>query len=888
MDDIHLEDPRKFSAKQIKMEIEQTVGKRTIWQYFWDLTVKTLVCIVLIALDFTLFATAGNYSLFNSASQLTLEAQYIYAAIAIICFLVMLAASFKPRVENAVMSLCVALTVIALINQFATFEKHSGLLIIFNGIFSDSVNATLYEYSFGIIGVAVFALSWMFFNALRRSFVAYILLGLGAVFAWMLSEAYFNTSSQYFREVASAPTLREENLGKRFIFLSFNEFTSPNNLKKMADQAKQNVEEQKSFSNLLGMLDKNNFVLYPNALATNPYDQFLNLVAVYNFDGEGKEAEYVMNSAIRNEYFDFRGIQKDKLYIRENALYKKLQKDDYKINVYQTREIDTCYVNNKLAAANCREKVNVPIALNEPLFTQWNKTLLLTAQWFNSTGFVKSLNPLLKMLEYVVPGDAAKPLGVQVDTLYVVNSFKVFDLMIENIEHQTGNQAYFAIIDLPSDTYVYDEFCQIKGVDEWKSETNPEFVKNSIDDRRKAYADQVNCAVGSLAYFLQRLDEIGQLEKSTVIVQGLGNPHELIKNESEYYPKIQAQGQVLLAIKPEGVSEPQIDYSVCRVDEILNSYLVTNKPCEEFSEVKTTEKNMEQVRAQIENDKYKDHQIETARNNFGEWMRAWLAYNQDESNFRAKAVGEPEIDDSTLQIVEEVAVMDTIVADVPEEKMPSISQAQQEKDNDSSTNNGNSEVLKTEKVSSDGTAPKAAEPPAEKVSPNMKSEDNMEEKTKAVDEDIEDAEKVADDRAKETETIDVAQPKVEVIQTETEVVTQTVAETAIDVVPDTVFDTPEEHNSAENAIAKAKKAMEAKRLRNANAEKTPEEKLDNLAKDVESTLKDEKLKNVLEAPKEGGQNLSPEELKQKFRSQLEQNAPQAKSDVNLEVKVVEN
>ena len=35
MDDIHLDDPRKFSAKQIKVEIEQSVGKRSVWQYLF-------------------------------------------------------------------------------------------------------------------------------------------------------------------------------------------------------------------------------------------------------------------------------------------------------------------------------------------------------------------------------------------------------------------------------------------------------------------------------------------------------------------------------------------------------------------------------------------------------------------------------------------------------------------------------------------------------------------------------------------------------------------------------------------------------------------------------------------------------------------------------------
>ena len=41
---------------------------------------------------------------------------------------------FIKKLENVVLALCVSLLCIAIINQFASFEKHSGLLILFSGI----------------------------------------------------------------------------------------------------------------------------------------------------------------------------------------------------------------------------------------------------------------------------------------------------------------------------------------------------------------------------------------------------------------------------------------------------------------------------------------------------------------------------------------------------------------------------------------------------------------------------------------------------------------------------------------------------------------------------------------------------------------------------------
>ncbi|MDD7312915.1 MAG: hypothetical protein PUH03_00965, partial [bacterium] len=76
MDDIQLdiEDPRQTSAKKIKVSVQKKAKRRTFWQYLFDLIIKTVLCSVLIGLNFTLFANAGSYHLFSSAARLTPEA----------------------------------------------------------------------------------------------------------------------------------------------------------------------------------------------------------------------------------------------------------------------------------------------------------------------------------------------------------------------------------------------------------------------------------------------------------------------------------------------------------------------------------------------------------------------------------------------------------------------------------------------------------------------------------------------------------------------------------------------------------------------------------------------------------------------------------------------
>ena len=55
MDDIHLDDPRKYSAKQIKKSIRNARNKRKIWQYLFDLIFKTAILASVLSIDFTLF-----------------------------------------------------------------------------------------------------------------------------------------------------------------------------------------------------------------------------------------------------------------------------------------------------------------------------------------------------------------------------------------------------------------------------------------------------------------------------------------------------------------------------------------------------------------------------------------------------------------------------------------------------------------------------------------------------------------------------------------------------------------------------------------------------------------------------------------------------------------
>lgn len=918
MDDVKIASKRRNSSKN-------SSKRRHLGQYLFDVIIKTLLCASILAVDFTLFANAGSYNLFSTSAYGNMEAIYIYAAIGAISFILMFVASFIRPLENIILSAVFALFAVALINQFAVFEKKSGLLLLFNGIFTEDINIILYENSHLIIAVAVFLIIWIVLAMLGRSFLFYLTIASCGLLGWLISEAYFNTHIKYFNEVAGLPNLKKENMGKNIIFLSFNDLTSINNLKNLNSDKQKNEALEKAYDRALGFYSSNDFTLYPNALVEHPEDPFLNLILSYNADDLTKTAQdSVLDTVTKESYFDFKSIQPEKIHLRNNGFYDMLRKKEYKINTFQTRGVDACYVNNELAVSSCNEKINLPITLNSENITLFDKTVVLASQWLESTGLIPSVNPLLKLLEYagpIIPHEFS-PKSVELGKIYSYNSIKIFDKLIDTIDRLSGNQAYFAIIDLPSDNYIYDEYCNIKPVSDWVSAESSSYSNVSLANRKTAYADQLSCLYGSLQKFIQQLDVMGELDNTTIIIQGLNNPLKLNGKVSEYYKQIQSKRQVTLAIKQPYDNQSNIDYSVCSVPEIIDSVFFSNKDCKNYGILKTSDKNIETVRKAVDADKVKDDEIKRVSKSFNNWFKTWVADNDMITTYAPKKIKE--------KVVEEAPLMDEVIEDIPEEKLKSISAAADEfaqnvaeeaEDFSVSVKETVDEVAqeaqksvenvadKTKKIVDDTTKsvkevsakvekPSKIEELAKKtydeISANVdkvvkqknagtnKKEnliDKINSATKELSSSLDNTFKnVTDkvigvfDRSENNEKPEVAKPKEDVI----EKLEDDVAE-AVDVIEEASEEKIVEIE--EDIVAKTKKAIKEKEeivYREQFVEPNQEVK-EKVAQQSEA------LREVLEAPVAEGQDLSPEELKKLYRNKIKN----AVKNTNVQVEVIE-
>lgn len=876
MDDINFEDPRKSSAKQLKQSSEDKRKKgRSFFNYLFDLVVKTLLLFTLIAIDFALFANAGSYNMFAGGFALTTEAGYIFLGILLISFILMLAASFIHPLENIVIAMAAAILTLALINQFAAFDKKSVLTVLLHPILDDTISNSVYNHSFAIIALVVFVVVWLLLCLLKRQIYLYLTLAVISVLAWVVGEAYFKTSSQYFRTIAASPALRSEKYGENLIFLSFNNLTSPLNLERLSQKASQYIPIRNSYNNALGFYTQNDFTLYVHALVQEPNKPFNNLIGSYNPDMSDLPTEHTSTSVIATNYFDFTALQQDKLYLRDSSLYNTLKSSGYTINAFQTRDIDICHLNDQVAVAQCKEKINMPVSLNGEHFSTIEKTILLSAQWIQSTGFVSSVNPALKLLSYVLPYSEIAPIPFNVSKLYALNSFKVFDQIVESLDKHSGNQAYFAVIDLPSETYLYNEFCQLKPMKEWQAE-NPAVVANNIDIRRNAYAEQVSCVYGLLEKFMRQLDKIGSLDNTTIIIEGLNTPLGLNKVERDYYLDLQDKSQVALAIRPSAGFKAQIDYSICNVNDILNAHFFTHQVCHNFAPLKTTNNNIKNIIHKVKSETITDEQLKQATEQFGEWFKAWAANNNFEYTSPKRQ--------TNAQTIQHKAVSDSLNANteqpIEEQSAPQGEDVIPETLFDA-TANGLKQEAETQKI---------IEAAKQALAQEKEQQQELDEKA------VQDLKPLTAPQASQQEepskkaVAKVATPK------EQEAAAKPIAETITKAKDEEMTATAKTasvlpkkttNETAQRAIAQPQTAAKTTKQAATASTQGQTKSVQNSKTEPEQTTKT--LRDILDAPVAEGQNLSPEELKKQYRQNLQKTAQETGESLEIiSVKVIDN
>jgi hypothetical protein len=198
---------------------------------------------------------------------------------------------------------------------------------------------------------------------------------------------------------------------------------------------------------------------------------------------------------------------------------------------------------------------------------------------------------------------------------------------LEDIKKDSGKQAYFVFIDMPSNMYIYDEFCRLKPQDEWLDMANLPWIKTNYNkQRRLAYFQQTKCLYGKLEQFINRLKDENLWNDTVMVIQGTSGVNDFQNYKQEDFIKNFISNRlVTMAIHDNQMKESLVDNSFCPTQSILNEYLF-NRKCKA--------ENLGVHSSIVANVRAKMSRLTTGINQnkistFDKWYKDWADYNQD-------------------------------------------------------------------------------------------------------------------------------------------------------------------------------------------------------------------------------------------------------------------
>lgn len=603
---------------------KDTRVKRNMFDFLFDWLVKGLFVAVLISINFLVFASSSNYSLFaegyNVVPQILCPIIVIFAVS--ICFMFLI--SFSELLEDIFLSLVAASFSYAIINQYIMISPDSFLYSMFYNTFSPEFAQNFVTGSDFIVAIIVFIFTFvvlMFTNKIAIFFATFLLF---ILFGGIFADEYINQRNKNeFVTVYENEKKDELKTGNRFIYIMLPNATSYGYLSEMSGKNVAQKEFEKTKDIMLGFYAKNNFTMYANAYVEE-IDPFMNIVDQFNILNNKPKKEAVLDNVMIDGYLKFKNRNEKYVYLEDNELFNNFKHANYKINVYQSHGIELCHTNNELVADKCVEKFSRPFSFNDMTISESQKANLLILQWIESTALFTNLSWAYDLASSFTDPNKLGLIGVPYSNLYVINSIKTLDVVYDDLMKDNGNVTYFVLIDAPGEMYVYDEYCKIKKNSDWLSKIDLPWVKPSNPYyKKKAYLEQMNCVYGKLQEFLDKLELSGLDKDTVVVVQGISGVNDKT-DENDFISKMKSQKFVTMAIKDPKNETPKIKYDFCPISSFLSSYLYNKKVCNQSFLEHVGDAMKFEIKNSLAKNIINGKEIEDSKKAFENWHISWL------------------------------------------------------------------------------------------------------------------------------------------------------------------------------------------------------------------------------------------------------------------------
>ena len=575
---------------------------------FFDDIYAILFSFFLVAIDFVLFAGSGNIEIFGGSffpiPEVTINLTFLFLIIAVI-----IAAVHKfTNVKFGIAALFAFVFTVVIYKQFSQLNQ------------SIDVGGNTLPISIIVGFVFAFVVCWIY---TQPKMLYKIFLTLTPIVL------FFNIcSSMKQKEVNEFIVSSDTETGgpygndQRLIYFMLPNLVNNNQIKNW-----QTISAVQTSDLVLDFYRQNDFSVFNNAYVETP-EYFNNLIMFLNPRAKKDNLnKYILKTKLLSGNWKFSNLISNYINLKDNELYDYLSYQGYNISAYKSRDIDLCRKNHRLNVQRCVEKVNQPTNIYDTGLSLMSRTNILFMEWF----FSLKIGNMISVYEFIASKmSISNPpqISIMYNNLYVVNSIKFFDILFDNIKEDKGKQAYFIFADLPSDMYVYDEFCHVKPKDEWLDRANlPWLQKDYTRERKEAYLQQYRCLFGKMQQFMDRMKEHNLLKNTKIVLAGASNVNSFQNSQpDDFVEKFVNNNMVSMAIYNGKNAGFQVNNAICPIKSIMMQQLFNIGRCGDIENVH------EQTAKTLKLHLYKMSMADSKENKeqsgiFAEWYKKWKAAN---------------------------------------------------------------------------------------------------------------------------------------------------------------------------------------------------------------------------------------------------------------------
>ena len=608
---------------------------------FKDKIFRSIYIFLLFAMDFIMFIYSINGRLVENG-KVNQAVLVILGTIFAISLVIILLLSFSKIAQNVVCALVTMLVTIMFFYQFGMGDVDNFLEVWFNKharwLSFLCICPSPWIIGF-VLGLIIF---FAFFYSGAILFIMLIFL-LSAAIGVHNNETLQPSKAEY-QEVKRLPPNVGLGRDSNVVYIMVPKLPSYQFLNGIRDINFRDLRDL-----IIGFYVTNGFEVYPNAFVQKN-DTMSNIIDILN------QVDYNSTTSANRGYAEFLNDWNfihgglDYISLEENQLYDYLRNSGFGVSMYAMPGFDFCLKGGDFYTDRCVVKgyKNVPM-YDEKATLEQNVNALL-GEWILS---LKSRD-LRSFARSFINASPLKNMKVLSENrrVSIEGSASIFERLYSDFKRDKDGQVYLAYVDLPSDIFIYDEYCNIKPRKEWVALKDNSLYTGSLDDKRKAYTDQTKCLIGKMQEYMEEFYKSGKADRSDIFVQGISPIRELAGVVGDKYNRFVSESLVNLGIRKGKRPKFLINANVCLASDFTKTLIRYQDYCYSVDNMKnySTEEALNLKKNLVNNSVIRGSKISNIAANYRDWYELYKANSvsykkrqkqiQDEQNARLKREAE--------------------------------------------------------------------------------------------------------------------------------------------------------------------------------------------------------------------------------------------------------